>query len=308
MILRSLCVTVATVVGAMLPLAALQAQSYPSRPVKIVTPYAPGGASDILARTLAQKLSELWGQSAVVENKPGGNGVIGTEFVARAAPDGYTLELGTITTHVLVPILVSTLNYDPVRDFTPVALIANSPFVLVVNPATKVTSVAELIAAARAQPGKLNFGSSGLGTSNHLAGELFKVLAPADIVHVPYKGGTQSLGSLLQNETQILFDPLPSTALAQARAGKLTALATTGAKRSPAAPDLPTVAESGVPGFEAGAWYGIYAPAKLDPAIATKLGADINRAMAAPEVHDKLGSLGSEPVIATTDGLVALMR
>ena len=287
--IRFLC---ACLLGALAHFAA--AQDYPSRPVKLVSPYASGGANDILARALAQKLSDLWNAQVLVENKPGASGILGTDFVRSAAPDGYTLELGTITTHVLNPILLPTAKYDGLKDFTPLAAIANSPFLLVVTPKINVKTTAELIALMKAQPGKLNFGSSGIGTSNHLAGELFKAMAGVDMVHVPYKGGTGSLMGLLQNEIQVQFDPLPSTAVAQVKQGALVALATTGKRRSRALPDLPTVAESGLPGYEAGAWYGVFAPAGLPRPVAQKISADVLRAVETSDAQAKLGELGAE--------------
>ena len=284
------------------------AQDFPTRPVKLVTPYASGGATDILARTLAQKLSELWGQQVLVENKPGASGVLGTEFVKTSPPDGYTVQLGTLTTHVLNPILLPTAKYDGLKDFAPLATMANSPFVLVVTPKINVRNTAELIALMKAQPGKLNFGSSGIGTSNHLAGELFKAMAGADMVHVPYKGGTGSLLGLLQNEIQVQFDPLPSTAIAQVKQGALVALATTGKRRSRALPELPTVAESGLPGYEAGAWYGFFVPAATPRAVTQKLSADIVRAVDSPDVQAKLGELGAEPLTLSSPAFVELIQ
>lgn len=284
------------------------AQDFPNRPVKLVTPYASGGATDILARTLAQKLAELWGQQVLVENKPGASGVLGTEFVRTSAPDGYTVQLGTITTHVLNPILLPTAKYDGLKDFAPLATMANSPFVLVVTPKINVRNTAELIALMKAQPGKLNFGSSGIGTSNHLAGELFKAMAGADMVHVPYKGGTGSLLGLLQNEIQVQFDPLPSTAIAQVKSGALVALATTGKRRSRALPELPTVAESGLPGYEAGAWYGFFVPAATPRAVTQKLSADIVRAVDSADVQAKLGELGAEPLTLSSPAFVELIQ
>ncbi len=287
--------------------AAATGQEYPNRPVKIITPYAPGGASDILARTLAAKLTELWGRQAVVENRAGGSGIVGTEAVKAAAPDGYTLELGTITTHVLNPLLLPAAKYDGIKDFTPVTLMANSPFVLIAHPSLKVKNVAELIALARAQPGKLNFGSSGIGTSNHLSGELFKAMAGVDIVHVPYKGGSQSITGVLSNEIQLLFDPLPTPSVNHARQGALVLLATTGRKRSRAVPDVPTVAEGGLPGYETGAWYGIFGPAGVPRPIVDRLAADVARAVEAPDVQAKLAELGNESVTTTPEGFIEVI-
>lgn len=283
------------------------AQDYPSRPVKLVTPYGAGGATDILARTLAQKLGEAWGQSVVVENRPGASGVMGTEYVARATPDGYTLQLGTVTTHVLNPIL-RPVKWDGLKDFAPLATLASSPFLMAVHPSLNVRTVPEFVAYAKANPGKLSYGSSGVGTSNHLAGELLKSVAGIDIVHVPYKGGSESVLALIRNDVQLLFDPLPSTIIAQAAEGRVVALATTGSKRSAAVPDLPTVAEAGVPGFEVTAWFGIFAPAQTPAPVADKISDAIVRAYAAPEVLARLKELGTEPLSIKTGAFAAMMR
>ena len=220
-----------------------QAPAYPSKPIRLVVPFPPGGATDILAREVAQKLTEAWGQSVVVDNRPGAGGNIGAELVARAAPDGYTLLMGTVGTHAINASLYAKLPYDHVKDFAPVILVAGVPNVLVVNPALPVNTVAELIAYAKANPGKLNFASSGNGTSIHLSGELFKVMAGVQMTHVPYKGSAPAVADLISGQVQLMFDNLPPS-LPQIKAGKLRALAVTSATRAPALPDVPTMCGS----------------------------------------------------------------
>ena len=282
------------------------AQDYPSRPVHIVTAYAPGGASDILARTVAQKLGEFWGKQVVVENKPGGAGVLGAEYVKVQPNDGYTLAIGTTTTHVINPVTLPTAKFDPVRDFVPISPIAIGPYLVAVHPSVQARSIAELIALANAQPGKLNYGSS--GTSIYLGTELFKAMAGIDMVHVPYKGGGPALLALLANEVQVIFDPLPSAAFNHARAGKLVLLATSGAKRPRAAPDLPTVAESGLPGFDVSSWYGVFAPAGTPRPVVDTINSGIAKAVAQPDVQAKLVELGADPYPMSPEEFTQLVR
>jgi tripartite-type tricarboxylate transporter receptor subunit TctC len=271
---------------------AAQAPAYPTKPIRLVVPFPPGGATDILARAVAQKLAETWGQSVVVDNRPGAGGNIGSELVARAAPDGYTLEMGTVGTHAINSSLYAKMPYDHVKDFAPVILVAAVPNVLVVNPAVPANSVQELIAYAKANPGKLNFASSGNGTSIHLSGELFKVMAGVQMTHVPYKGSAPALQDLLGGQVQLMFDNLPPS-LPQIKAGKLRALGVTTAARSPALPDVPTIAESGLPGFESSSWFGVLAPAGTSLAIIAKLNAEIGRWLASPEAKEKLVAIGA---------------
>jgi len=272
--------------------AAAQAPAYPTKPIRLVVPFPPAGATDILARAVAQKLTEVWGQSVVVDNRPGAGGNIGSELVARAAPDGYTLEMGTVGTHAINSSLYAKMPYDHVKDFAPVILVAAVPNVLVVNPAVPANSVRELIAYAKANPGKLNFASSGSGTSIHLSGELFKVMAGVEMTHVPYKGSAPALQDLLGGQVQLMFDNLPPS-LPQIKAGKLRALGVTTAARSPALPDVPTIAESGLPGFESSSWFGVLAPAGTPPAIIAKLNAEIAKWLATPEAKDRLVAIGA---------------
>ncbi len=276
------------------------APTYPTKPIRLVVPFPPGGATDILARAVGQRLTEVWGQSVVIDNRPGAGGNIGTELVAKSAPDGYTLEMGTVGTHAINASLYSKLPYDHVKDFVPVILVAGVPNVLVVNPSLPVSSVAELIAYAKANPGKLNFASSGNGTSIHLSGELFKTMAGVQITHVPYKGSAPALQDLLGGQVQLMFDNLPPS-LPNIKAGKLKALAVTSATRAPALPDVPTMAEAGLPGFEASSWFGILAPAGTPPAIVAKLNAEIAKWLASPEAQEKLLALGANPAGGTPE-------
>jgi tripartite-type tricarboxylate transporter receptor subunit TctC len=255
-------------------------------------PFPAGGATDILAREVAKHLTDAWGQSVVVDNRPGAGGNIGSELVAKAAPDGYTLEMGTVGTHAINASLYSKMPYDHVKDFVPVILVAGVPNVLEVNPALPVNSVQELIAYAKANPGKLNFASSGSGTSIHLSGELFKVMAGVQMTHVPYKGSAPALQDLIGGQVQLMFDNLPPS-LPQIKAGKLRALAVTSAGRAPALPDTPTVAEAGLPGFEASSWFGVLAPAGTPPEIVNKLNAEIAKWLASPGAKEKLANVGA---------------
>jgi len=268
------------------------AQEYPSRPVKIITAYAPGGPSDILARAVAQKLGEIWGKEVVVENRPGGAGVVGPMYVKDQPKDGYTLVIGTTTTHVINPIAVAAAKFDAVKDFDPIAPIAGGPYVVAVHPSLGIKSVAELIAYAKKNPGRLNYGSS--GTSIYLGTELFKAMAGVFMVHIPYRGGAPALNATLANEVQVVFDPLPSTAFAHAKAGKLILLATTGAKRPRAAPDLPTIAESGLPGYDVGSWYGVFSPGGTPKPVIDFIAAGITKATAMPDLQERLAKLGAE--------------
>jgi tripartite-type tricarboxylate transporter receptor subunit TctC len=288
--------------GASLALVAVwaSAQTYPVKPIRIVVPFPPGGATDILARDVAQKLTEAWGQQVIVDNRPGAGGNIGSELVAHSAPDGYTLEMGTVGTHAINASLSAKMPYDHVKDFAPVILVAGVPNVLVVNNAVPANSVAELIAYAKANPGKLNFASSGNGTSIHLSGELFKVMAGVQMTHIPYKGSAPALQDLLGGQVQLMFDNLPPS-LPQIKAGKVRALAVTSLTRAPALPDVPTVAESGLPGFEASSWFGILAPAGTPPAIVAKLNAEIAKWLATPEAKEQLAKQGANAAGGTPE-------
>jgi len=277
-----------------------QAPTYPTKPIRIVVPFPAGGATDILARAAAQRLTEAWGQSVVVDNRPGAGGNIGAELVAKSAPDGYTLLMGTVGTHAINASLYAKMPYDHVKDFAPVILVAGVPNVLVVNPAVPANSVQELIAYAKANPGKLNFASSGAGTSIHLSGELFKVMAGVQMTHVPYKGSAPALQDLIGGQVQLMFDNLPPS-LPQIKAGKLRALGVTSATRAPALPDTPTIAESGLTGFEASSWFGLLAPAGTPPAVIARLNGEIATWLGTPEAKEKLLALGANAAGGTPE-------
>jgi tripartite-type tricarboxylate transporter receptor subunit TctC len=270
-----------------------QADTFPSRTVKLVVPFPPGGPLDATGRAIAQKLTEAWGQSVIVENKPGAGGNIGADYVAKSAPDGYTVVMGALSTHAVNPSLYPKMPFDAQRDFAPITLVAITPNVLVVNPSLPVHSVKELIAYAKANPGKLSFGSGSIGSAGHLAGELFKVDAGVDMVHVPYKGAAPAMQGLLAGDTQLMFDNLAS-AMSQVKAGKLRALAVTTAERSKLVSDLPTMAEAGVPGFDISTWYGLLAPAGTPPDLIAKWNADVTKILSAPEMRERLATQGAE--------------
>ena len=269
------------------------AQGYPNRTIRLVVPFPAGGTTDILAREVAQKLSEVFGQSVVVDNRPGAAGNIGSDLVAKSAPDGYTLLMGTVGTHAINPSLYSKMPYDHVKDFAPVVLVAGVPNVLVVNPALPVNSVADLIKLAKDKPGQINFASSGSGTSIHLSGELFKTMAGVDMTHVPYKGSSPALTDLIGGQVQIMFDNLPS-ALPQIKGGRLRAIAVTSLKRAPVLPDIPTINESGLPGFEASSWFGMLAPAGTPAAIVARINAEVNKWLQSADAREKLLGQGAE--------------
>lgn len=280
------------------------ASAYPTKPIRFVVPFPPGGPLDITARAIGQKLTEAWGQPVVVDNRPGAGGSLGAELVAKAPADGYTLLMGAVSTHAINPHLYARVGYDPFRDFVPVALVAEVPNVLVVNPALPVNSVAELVALARAKPGYLNFGSGSTGSTGHLAGELFKSLAGVDMVHIPYKGAAPAMQDLLGGQVQLMFDNLASAA-PQVKAGKLRALAVTTAQRSPAMPDLPTVNEAGVKGFDLSTWFGVFVPAGTPPEIVAKLNAGIVAALESKELRERLAAMGAEPRAGNTPAAFA---
>ena len=270
------------------------AQDYPTKTVRMVVPFPPGGPLDTTGRLIAQHLSEMWGQSVVVENKPGAGGNIGADFVAKSAPDGYTILMGALSTHAVNPSLYSKMPYDAAKDFVPITLIAITPNVLVVNASSPVNNVKEFIAYTKANPGKLSFGSGSNGSAGHLAGELYKVETGTDAVHIPFKGGAPATQALLAGDTQFMFDNL-ANAMAQVKAGKFKALAVTTAQRSPLAPDLPTLAEAGLAGFDITTWYGFFAPAGTPPAIVNKWSTDVAKVLNAPDVRAKLIAGGAEP-------------
>src|SRR5262245_23370123 len=277
---------------------AARAQEYPLRPVRLIVPFPPGGGNDIVARAVAQELGKSLGQQFVVDNRAGAGGALGAELAARAPADGYTLFLGGVGSHVVNPSLHAKLSYDPIRDFAPVTLIASAPSVLVVNPSLPAANVAEFTALAKASPGKLNYASNGNGSSAQLAAVLYESMASVRMVHVPYKGVAQALGDLLSGEVQLMFGTLVAI-LPHIKAGRLRALAVTGRSRSALLPEVPTLAESGLPGYEAGSWYGILAPAGTPGGIVERLNAEINAAIQQPEVRERLAAEGAEVVGGT---------
>jgi tripartite-type tricarboxylate transporter receptor subunit TctC len=284
--------------GALAAAATTAADTFPSRPIRIIVAYPPAGTTDILARLIGQKMTETWGQSAIVENRPGANGNIGTDIAARATPDGYTITMGTAATHSINNTLYPKLAWHAERDFAPISLVAVVPNLLVVNNALPVKTVKDLIAYAKANPGKLSFGSPGIGATAHLSMELFQTLTGTSMVHVPHKGSAGVLADVTAGNLQLAMDNIP-VYLPQARAGKIRALAVSSAQRVSAAPDLPTVAEAGVPGFEALSWFGLLAPAKTPPAVVTRLAAETQRIMKLPDVRDRITGLGAQPVGGT---------
>jgi len=274
------------------------AQAWPARPVRIIVPSPPGDGSDATARAIADKLQAALGQPFVVENKPGAGGVVGAEQVAHAAADGYTLIMGNAGSHGINAAVYTQLNYDVVRDFAPVSLIAQSPNVLVANPDTKIRSVKDLIDAARASPGKLDFASGGQGSSAHMSMELFKFMTHTDLNHIPYKGATPALTDIIAGTVPVMFVNLPP-AMGHIKSGKVRALAVTTAQRWSALPDVPTVAEAGVPGFETVAWFGLLAPAGTPPAVIERLAGEVRRITMLPDVRARIEATGAEPVGST---------
>ena len=283
------------------------AQAYPTKPVTIIVPFAAGGTTDILARIIGQALTAELGQSVVVDNRAGAGGNIGGQAAAKAAPDGHTLFMGTVGTHAINASLYKKMPFDPVKDFAPLTRVANVPNLLVANPAQPYKSVKDLIAYAKANPGKVNFGSSGNGSSIHLSGELFKSLAKVDMQHVPYKGSAPAVTDLLGNQIGIMFDNMPS-AIQHVRSGKLVPLAVTTAKRSPELPNVPTIAEGGVPGYEATSWFGMFAPAGTPAPVLAKLNAAIVKVLGQPDVKKKINEQGAEVYSETPEQFAAFIQ
>lgn len=282
------------------------AQTYPAKPIHLIVTFAAGGGTDLAARNLAPKLSEGIGQSIVIENRAGANGAVGAEAVARAPADGYTLMVGAAGTLAVAPHLAK-LPFDTFRDFVPISLVATSPFVVTVNPGVKAASIRELIALAKADPGKLSFGSSGTGGAPQLATELFKSMAGVDMLHVPYKGLGPAITDLLGGQINLIFADV-GLVVAHLKSGKLRGLAVTGSRRAAALPDLPTVAEAGVPGYSAGTWYGLFAPAGTPPAIVARLSEETRKALANPEVRASFAAQGVEPAGNTPEQFASFVR
>ena len=298
--------TVVAAIAAFLSFSAA-AQSYPSKPIRLIVPFAAGGGNDNVARLVGKRLADGLGQPVVVDNRPGAGGVVGAELAAKSAPDGYTLFLGGVGSHAINPNLHEKLPYDPIKDFAPVALLAQAPLVLVVHPSVPAKSVAELTAYARAHPGKLNFASNGNGSSSQLAAVMFDSMAGVEMVHVPYKGLSPALADLLSGQVQLMFSSVVAI-LPHIKAGKLRGLAVTGTKRLASLPGLPTIAESGLPGYEASSWYGILAPAGTPRDIVMKLNAELAKALEQPEVRNSLLAEGAEPVGGSPEAFAAHIR
>jgi tripartite-type tricarboxylate transporter receptor subunit TctC len=284
-----------------------QQPPYPVKPIKMIMPFPAGGPTDILGRLLGQKLTEAWGQNVVIDNRPGGGGMIGANLAAKSPPDGYTLFLGGITTLALAPYLQKNLQYDPLKDFQPVSQTTISPLLLMVHPSLPVKSVKELVALAKARPGQINYASSGPGGSGHLAGELFKYVTRTDLVHVPYRGAPPALMDLAAGQVQTMFGTMLAS-VPLIRNGKLRAVAVTGPKRSIAVPDVPTFAESGLPSYDASSWNGILVPAGTPRPIVERLSAEIVKIMHTPGVLDRLAADGPVPVGNSPDAFAAMIN
>jgi len=281
--------------AAILLAAAAFAQSYPTKPIRLIVPFAAGGGNDNVARLVGKSLSDSLGQQMVIDNRPGAGGVLGAELAAKSPPDGYTLFLGGVGSHAINPNLHERLPYDPVRDFAPVILLASAPLILVLHPSVPADSIREFIALARAKPGQLNYASNGNGSSSHLAAVMFEAMAGVAMVHVPYKGLSPALTDLLSGRVQLMFSSVVAI-LPHIKAGKLRSLAVTGSKRLSSMPELPTVAESGLIGYEASSWYGVLAPAGTPKEIIARLNAETVKALEQPEVRNSLLAEGAEPI------------
>jgi tripartite-type tricarboxylate transporter receptor subunit TctC len=287
------------VVLALLVSWAAWAQPYPSKPIRIVVAFAPGGIADFAARSVAPRLAETLGVPVVVDNRAGAGGIIGAELVAKSPPDGYTL-LVTSISHTINPSVVKSLPYDTQRDFAPVMLIADAPNILVLHPSVSATTLAELIALAKAKPNELNYASSGIGTSTHLCGELFKTMAGVELQHVPYKGGGPAVGDLLGGQVQLMFATLP-TVLEHVRAGKLRALGVTTAQRFAGAPDIPTIAQTGLPGYDVSGWSGLFAPARTPREAIDRLAGETAKILADPALKERFLAQGAQPAVKMPD-------
>jgi tripartite-type tricarboxylate transporter receptor subunit TctC len=295
------------VLSAISALPAALAQNYPTKAIRFVVPFPPGGPLDISARAIAQKLTEAWKQPVIIDNRPGAGGNIGADNVAKSAPDGYSILMGAVSTHAINPSLYTKMPYDALRDFAPITLVTTVPNVLVVHPSVPAKTVRELIALAKARPGQLNFASGSTGSTGHLAGELFKTLAGVDMVHVPYKGAAPAVTDLVAGHVSLMFDNLAS-ALPQIKAGRTRALAVTTLTRSTMLPDLPTIDESGLKGFDLTTWFGVFAPAGVQPAVLTALHREITRALDATDLRSRLADIGAQPAPNTPDAFAAFIK
>ena len=286
---------------------AAHAQNYPVKAIRFVVPFPAGGPLDIAARAIGQKLTEAWKQPVIIDNRPGAGGNIGADNVAKSAPDGYTLLMGAVSTHAINPNLNAKMPYDALRDFAPITLVTTVPNVLVVHPSVPAKNVRELIALARARPGQLNFASGSTGSTGHLAGELFKVMAGVEMVHVPYKGAAPAVTDLVAGHVSLMFDNLAS-ALPQIKAGRTRALAVTTLARSAMVPDLPTIDESGLKGFDLTTWFGVFAPAGVPPPLLGALHREITRALDAADLRSRLAALGAQPTPNTPEAFAAFIK
>jgi len=293
-------------VPALVP-ASAGAQAYPNKPIRLMVPFPPGGSTDIVARIVAQKLGAQLGQSLVIENRGGAGGTLGTAVVAKAAPDGYSLVVGTTSTHVVAPSVYQRLEYDPVKDFAPISLIAVTPYLLVVNPAVPAKTLKELVGLMKAQPGRLNYASAGVGSTTHLAMEMLKSASGTYALHIPYNGNGPAGTAVIAGQVEILFGSLPAL-LPHARSGRVRALAVGTPKRSPSLPEVPTVAESGYPGFDASLWLAFMAPAGTPPALIDRLQKEIVTAVNAKETSEALDKAGAEPLTSTPAELAAMIK
>lgn len=285
-----------------------QAQSYPNKPLRFVVPYPPGGGTDILGRALGQVIGESVGQTVIVENRPGANGAVGSDWVAKQPPDGYTVGFAGSSTHVLNPMLYK-LNYDPVKDFTPISTVAMTSFVIVVNPTSTshgYKTLAELLAYARANPGKLSYGSFGNASAGHLAGEMFKYMAKVDMVHVPYKGSAPGQADVMAGVIPLMFSDM--SGMPHVKSGRLRALAVTGGKRLGSYPEIPTAAEAGVPGYDVQGWFAVYGPAGMPRPVLERINSEFVKALARPDIRERLLGLGLESSSSSSEGLAARMR
>jgi tripartite-type tricarboxylate transporter receptor subunit TctC len=283
------------------------AQAWPQKPIRLMVPFPPGGSTDIVARIVAQKLGERLGQSLVIENRGGAGGTIGTAQVAKAAPDGYTLTVASTSTHVVAPHVYTKLDYDPVKDFAPIGLMAVSPYLLVVNPALPAKTLQEFVNLARSQPGKLNYASAGVGSTTHLAMEMLKTSSKTFMLHIPYNGNGPAGAALIAGQVEALFGSLPAL-LSYAKSGRARALAVGTPKRSPSLPDVPTVAESGYAGFDASLWLALMAPAGTPPAIIERLNREMVALINTPETRDAFDKAGTEQLTGTPAALAAMIR
>lgn len=282
------------------------AQNYPNRSIRVVVPYSPGGPTDVLARLVGQKLADNLGQSVVIENKPGASGVLGMEQVARSQPDGYTVLINA-SLHVIVPSLNSKLTIDPIKDFTPVSQFGTVPLIMVVNKSVAANSAADIVAFAKANPGKLTFASSGVGASSHLAGEMLKTMAGIDMVHVPYKGSAPALNDVIAGHVAMMIDTTPAS-IGHVKTGNLKVLGVSAPKRLGVLPDVPTIAESGVPGYNVQSWYGVWMPAGTPKEIAKKMQVEIAKILDQPDMQQRFRDLGAEPTWSTPEDFDAFTR